>query len=126
MGATRGEGSLTMESWLTDEEIQITRHAIERLRQRGYQGGDLGLVLEVGTPMGNSVFVRNQDVDSLVVEYRQRIQKLERIRGTAVILAHGQVLSVHRPRRSKFRRLLRTRHGRGLGVPRASAGEPPE
>lgn len=100
------------------EEPTLTRHGTGRLRQRGYRKADLGLVLAVGTPMGNAVVLTDRDVTQRIAEYRRLINQLERLRGSAVVLAGDRVLSVYRPRRSKLRRLLRHRQGRGLGVPR--------
>ena len=96
----------------------VTRHGTERLRQRGYRRADLGLVLEEGTPAGNAVLLTNRDVDERIAECRRLISQLERLRGTAVVLAGDRVLSVYRPNRRKLKRFLRHRHGRGLGVPR--------
>ena len=90
----------------------------ERLRQRGYRKADVGLVLALGTPMGNAVVLTDRDVTQRIAECRRLISQLERLRGSAVVLAGDRVLSVYRPRRSKLRRLLRHRQGRGLGVPR--------
>jgi hypothetical protein len=106
-------------------ETALTRHGAERLRQRGYRKGDLDLVLALGTPAGNAVLLTDHDVDAEIAEHRRHIAQLERLRGTAVILAGDRVLSVYRPRRSKFRRLLRHRNGRGLGVERYRAVHAP-
>jgi hypothetical protein len=103
---------------VTDAAHHVTRHGVERLRQRGFRTGDLDVVLEMGTPAGNAILLTDHDVQKQVAEYRRRIQQLERLRGTAVILAGDRVLSAYRPRRSKVRRFLRERRGRGLGVPR--------
>lgn len=107
-----------MHSQAAIEEPTLTRHGTERLRQRGYRKADLGLVLAVGTPTGNAVVLTDRDVTQRIAEYRRLINRLERLRGSAVVLAGDRVLSVYRPRRSKLRRLLRHRQGRGLGVPR--------
>ena len=74
--------------------------------------------IEVGTPAGNAVLLTDCNVDERIADLRWRIGQLERLRGTAVILDGNTVLSVYRPRRTKARRLLRHRRGRGLGVPR--------
>jgi hypothetical protein len=105
------------------EQPTLTHHGTERLRQRGYRKGDLGLVLALGTPTGNAVLLMDRDVDVQITEHRRRIAQLERLRGTAVILDGDTVLSVYRPRRPKVRRLLRHRRGRGLGVPRPRRGD---
>lgn len=107
-----------MTALATVEAHALTRHGTERLSQRGYRKADLGLVLREGTPAGNSVLLTDRDVDERVAEYRRLIDQLERLRGTAVVLAGERVLSVYRPRRRKLKRLLRHRQGRGLGVPR--------
>ena len=96
----------------------LTRHGTERLRQRGYRKADLCVVLREGTPTGNAVLLTDRDVEARIADCRRLIRQLERLRGTAVVLAGDRVLSVYRPSRRKLKRFLRHRHGRGLGVPR--------
>lgn len=112
----------TMLASFTAAEVEmsstLTRHAEQRLRQRGYRTDDVELVLDLGTPTGNAVLLTNQDVETEIAECRHRIARLERLRGTAIILGEEKVVSVYKPRRIKARRMLRSRNGRGLGVPR--------
>src|SRR5688572_11588582 len=100
------------------EALTLTRHSLRRLRQRGFRSEDLDLVIAGGTPVGNTVLLTERDVNARIASLRWEIVQLERLRGTAVILDGDAVLSVYRPRRTKVRRLLRHRRGRGLGVPR--------
>jgi len=101
--------------------LQLTRHGAQRLQQRGYRQADVDAAMEIGTPAGSAIVVTDGDVDRAVAEYRRKIDDIERLRGLALILAGDRVLSVYRPRRRKVRRLLRQRHGRGLGVQRYRA-----
>ncbi len=81
------------------------------MRQRGYRESDLTVILQNGTTTHDGVVLSGKDVAMVVSNYRREIAKLERLKGSAVFLAEGKVVSVYRPSKSKVRRMIR--HGRG-------------
>ena len=85
----------------------LTGHAAERVRQRGFHDSDAEVVFENGTSSDDGVVLTARDVAERVSEYRARIAELERLRGTAIFLSGGKVLSIYRPGRRKVRRMLR-------------------
>lgn len=85
----------------------MTDHAACRLRQRGFRERDPQLVLENGTPSDDGVVLTRRDIAERISEYRARISELERLRGAAVFMSEGKVVSVYRPSRRKVRRMLR-------------------
>jgi hypothetical protein len=87
----------------------ISRHAETRLRQRGFRDQDVEVVLVHGTPLNEATVLTDADVASAVAAKKREIHDLERLRGTAVILADGVVASVYRPSRRRLRRFM----GRG-------------
>jgi hypothetical protein len=89
----------------------LTHHASIRVRQRGFRERDVEVILEHGTPTHDGVLLTSRDVSERVAEYRRRIGELERLRGAAVFLEEGHVVSVYRPSAAKVRRMIR--HGRG-------------
>jgi hypothetical protein len=85
----------------------ITHHAASRIRQRGFRETDAEVVLENGTPSDDGVVLTRRDIADRISEYRARIAELERLRGAAIFLADGRVLSVYRPGPKKVRRMIR-------------------
>lgn len=100
----------------------ITEHASRRIRQRGFRDRDVGVILENGTPTHEGVLLTGKDVAERVTEYRRRIAELERLRGAAIFLKDGQVLSVYRPGAVKVRRMIR--HGRARTTPASRRWSP--
>ncbi len=84
----------------------ISRHAKERIRQRGYRERDLGLIVEHGTSTGDGFALTARDVAHRVGELKREINLLLRLKGSFVAVAGGTVMSVYRPDRRRRRRLL--------------------
>lgn len=90
---TRGSGTSATgrESALT-----LTRHARERLRQRGLCDKDIELVLECGTDGSyGRVALLGCDVAREVAECKRRIQTLERLRDWVVVCEGGIVVTCY-------------------------------
>ena len=85
----------------------LTGHASQRIRQRGFHDTDAEVVFENGSVSDDGVVLTARDVAERVSEYRARIAELERLRGTAIFLSGGKVLSIYRPDRRKVRRMIR-------------------
>ena len=97
---------------------ELTQHASRRIRQRGFRERDVDLILEAGTPTLDGVLLTGGDVAEQVATYRRRIADLERLRGSAVFLAEGRVVSVYRPSSDRLRRMIREGRSRIVGRPR--------
>ncbi len=93
---------------------KTTDHAARRMRQRGFRESDARTVLENGTPSDDGVLLTRRDVAERIAEYRARIAELERLRGAAIFLSGGRVVSVYRPSRKKVRRMLREGRSRAV------------
>lgn len=81
----------------TTPGVAVTAHADARLRQRGYRAEDLDLILSLGTEGAEGVVLTNADAQREINRMKRHIHRLERLRGTAVIMADGTVVSVYRP-----------------------------
>lgn len=90
--------------------LHLSKHAHARIRQRGYREADVDLVLAYGTECEEATVLTDADTARAVEEHKRAIQRLERLRGTAVIVVEDIVASVYRPDRVKLRHLLRTAH----------------
>jgi hypothetical protein len=112
-------------------ELKLTRHAITRLRQRGFRPSDVDLVMEFGTATHDGVLLSKKDVEREVAvlkresreradseksaELRRRIAEIERLNGTAVFMEEGVVVSVYRPCAVRCSRMIREGRSRVLG-----------
>ena len=86
---------------------QLTNHAKVRMRQRGYRGFDIDLVLRYGTEGQEAVVLTHSDAQRGVERLKKEIQALERLSGTAVVTAGEVVQTVYRPGKRRMRRFLR-------------------
>ena len=89
----------------------MTKHAAARHSQRGFQIGDLDLIMENGTETADGIFIRTKDVARAVNEVKQemnrRIKKLERLRDTYVVVSEGRIVSIYRPSYRRQKKILR-------------------
>lgn len=90
----------------TTLRASLTHHAEVRVRQRGYREGDIPLILGCGTYGNEAVVLTNADAEREIRDLKARIHRIERLRGTAVILANSAVVSVYRPGRVRLRQFL--------------------
>lgn len=90
-----------------EHPLRLTAHAQARVRQRGYRGDDLDLVLQHGTAGAEAAVLTRLDVDHRVRALKKEIQALERLSGTAVVTGGEAVKTVYRPDKRRMRRMLR-------------------
>ena len=91
---------------------ETTKHFETRFRQRGYQTGDLELVLEYGTPRPDGVLLRKKDVDRAISELKLEIESLQRLSHTYIPVDEGKAITIQRARPWKQRGVLRGRKRR--------------
>lgn len=87
--------------------MELTSHAKQRIRQRGYKSTDLSLIDECGTSTGDGIFLRRQDAEEAIRRRKKEIAALERLRGTLLVLEGENVITIQRARRWKERAVLR-------------------
>lgn len=108
-----------MEASVSSIQSLLSQHAEVRLRQRGYRDRDVEVVLAHGTSLNEATVLTDEDVARAISAKKREIHDLERLRGTAVILADGVVASIYRPDRRRLRRFM----GRANRSCRRSGGE---
>lgn len=84
----------------------VSKHAAARLRQRGYRDRDVEVVLAHGTHLNEATVLTDEDAARAIAAKKREIHELERLRGTAVVVADGVVASVYRPDRRRLRRFM--------------------
>ncbi len=77
----------------------LTRHAEERMAQRGYRLRDLELIRLFGSPVQEGYLVTRADVDALARD----LQRLERMQGTLLVERSGNAITVYRPSKQRRR-----------------------
>jgi len=85
--------------------LDLTRHAEQRLRQRGLRECDLEFVLRHGSHLGDAVVLTNKDAEAAIAERRREIARLTRLRGTAVFTKESAVVTVFRPSDAQLRQM---------------------
>ncbi|MGH0038284.1 MAG: hypothetical protein ACQGVK_24900 [Myxococcota bacterium] len=78
--------------------VEISKHAAERVRQRGYRERDLDLVMEYGQVVQSGYLLAGRDVARAEAELKRKLARLQRLKGTFVAVKEATVLSVYRPR----------------------------
>lgn len=89
--------------------IELSKHAEQRIRQRGRRRSDIDAILSCGTPIdGASYYLLDRDVDREIGRRKREISDLERLRGWRVVMVGDEkVATVYRASRRTEKRLLR-------------------
>jgi hypothetical protein len=89
-------------------ETTMSRHAHERIPQRGYREADIKLVMSHGTQTSEGYLLRRRDVTQADRETpKTDLDRLPRLVGTLVVVQDGNVVSIMRARRWKEKKILR-------------------
>lgn len=78
--------------------VVISRHAEQRLRQRGFSRSDLALVMNHGAPIEDGIELTNRVAAERIAELKREVQALERLRGTRVIVLGEVIATTYRIR----------------------------
>ena len=87
--------------------MQITAHARKRMQQRSVRDIDLDLIMEFGIEFPDGLIVKDQDIEEEICRKKSEIHHLERLRGKAVIVKDGKLLTTYRPSRKQRKKFLR-------------------
>ena len=76
-------------------DLVLTDNAENRLRQRGYRGTDIDLLLQAATRIADDAFfLSDKDVTREIEQRRREIQQLERLRGTRLVVDGRKVVTL--------------------------------
>jgi hypothetical protein len=77
-------------------EIQLTHHAKIRMKQRGFRKADIDLFLTVATQVADDAyFLTDHDVAREIERRKNEIQKLERLRGSKIIVEGDALVTLY-------------------------------
>jgi hypothetical protein len=86
----------------------VTRHASERMRQRGFRDADLALLLDAATPVDDQAWLLTAtDADREIARRKREIEQLQRLRGCKVVISGEAIVTVCHMRPSASRLAIR-------------------
>ena len=78
------------------ESLIYTRHADQRMQQRGIRKTDVELVRRCGTRIHDGfLLLTRRDSEREICQRKREIQALERLRGCKVLLDHDVVVTLY-------------------------------
>jgi hypothetical protein len=89
--------------------MRITEHAHTRMQQRALHYHDLNLITEFGTEFVDGLVLRDRDVDLAVLTKKREIDRLEKLRGRALILNGENLITTYSPSKKRMKRFMRQR-----------------
>ena len=89
--------------------MQLTKHLQIRMQQRSVRYQDLKLFERFGTEIRDGIILLDRDIDYWTAALRQIIQRLEKLRGKALILDGDHALTTYSPSKKRLKRFLRQR-----------------
>jgi hypothetical protein len=87
-------------------DFDLSRHAEDRARQRGYRESDIELIVDFGTPVHDGYMVTPRDVEAFEAWAKQTAVRMRKLSGSFVSVDQSTITSVYRPAKPKRRRLL--------------------
>lgn len=88
-------------------ELDMTRHAIARMRQRGFRDDDLDLIRLIGTPVEGGFLVLERDCQRAEQELKRLGDCIRRLQGKRLVEDGRCVVTAYHTTRSKAKRLVR-------------------
>lgn len=93
---------------------QLTRHAIQRMGQRGFQDEDLELIQLIGTEVEDGFLVLNRDCQAAEHELKRLQERIRRLGGKRLVVADGHIVTAYHADKASERRLIRQSGDREL------------
>jgi hypothetical protein len=93
-------------SYETRSTARLSRHAAARIRQRGLTESDVELIRKTGESVEDGYVMSNRAVEQRLHELQREINRIERLRGVALIEGESQVITVYRADSARIRKLF--------------------
>ena len=95
--------------------IDFTKHAKERLQQRGFRKADVNLVLQSASQIGSKVYVlTDRDAEREIKKRKREIVDFERLRGSTMVIEGKNLITVYHARDEKLNKHSRKRQSQRL------------
>ena len=77
--------------------VSITRHAADRMRQRGIRESNLNIILELAEEIRPDVyFLSDKAAHQEIQRLKQRIRKIEKMKGVVVVISNGRIVTTYK------------------------------
>ena len=90
--------------------MNITKHAQQRIQQRGLSATDLEIILTHGTETRGGYYLRRKDTERVEVELKKLINQLHRLTGKYVVVEGNTVITAYHPGQRSQKNVLRNRN----------------
>jgi len=91
--------------------VRLSKHAEQRINQRGFKRSSAELIRCWGTPVKDPetevYFLRNSDVDTQVRQLKREIHEIELLRGCKAVFADDTLVTIIRAGRNHKKVLMR-------------------
>jgi hypothetical protein len=87
--------------------VGITKHAIERFAQRGFELDDAEIIMHVGTQVEDGFLVCDRECRQMEAEAKAFLRRLGRLRGARLVVDGSNVITVYRAGKRKQKQLLK-------------------
>jgi orotate phosphoribosyltransferase-like protein len=95
-------------------DLNLTRHAAARMRQRGLRDADISVLLDIATRLVDDAWLvtdadadADADADREIAQRKREIERLQRLRGCKFVLSDDALVTVCHMRKAPARRALR-------------------
>jgi len=96
--------------------LDITRHAFERMGQREIPASDIELIMLIGLEVPDGYLVRSEDCRAMERRLQALIARVRRLNGKRVVVGDGRLVTAYRAGPGKMRRLLRQAAERDMEI----------
>ena len=91
-------------------DLSLTKHGSVRRQQRGFKTGDINMIVQCGTMIGDDqVFLSSKDVDREIRFLKRKIKKIDRLRNRIVVISGNSVVTCYPCKSPKIKGLKRRR-----------------
>lgn len=88
-------------------ELTLTKHVHIRLQQRGLKAKDIELIAEYGEAFERGLFMTTEAVDKALTDLRDKIRRLEKLKGRVVITDGSSAITTYRANYKKIHKYFK-------------------
>lgn len=87
--------------------IEVTKHATERLAQRGMSLADVEMIVAFGTEVDDGFVFLGKNCNELESELKASLKQIRRLCGKWVVLEDGHLVTAYHAMKTTTRKLLK-------------------
>ncbi len=94
----------------------VSKHALARMAQRGFQADDTDLIILFGTPVEDGFLVLKKGCQAVERELKRLQDRVRRLSGKRLVVEAGRVVTAYRAGKGTERKLVRAAEDRELAA----------